>query len=439
MSLFRSSSDSHHESDRPSATPAEAGVHGSSVSFSEAFLNTSSARNTLPEQYRTHFDELRSGILAFCHEFGISTSTLSNKEAFGKQLTSKRIPADKIAEAAFLFERLEHLLTNKEPFKETLPEHLREVERLYHLSEQYTFQVNLLKEAGILNERNAILGIDGKEYPIPTLEQIASRLLERKSELSVKRDQGFIKLLLVPFGMSLDALQEILKQFLLDYEQTHPDFYLNTRDPLFTQEDAYKGADTEDPPKMVYHPKSFDPHNHQGQTKIEILEKQAVTPNSFPGWTIHLFQPSNIQDLKQNTPKGIALVPRKGKGQTQGEKTPRPSLEACQSSIDYLSLLQKAQDNPSSPYFQEFGMTPEDWILAFMIHLEETGKPLDNLDDPTKTQSITYLTGAFFPSIAGSAFVPLAHWCRDARQAMLGRQDPRIRVLRLGARSSVIV
>ena len=32
----------------------------------------------------------------------------------------------------------------------------------------------------------------------------------------------------------------------------------------------------------------------------------------------------------------------------------------------------------SSPYYGEFGMTPEEWILlAFMTHFDETGELLD--------------------------------------------------------------
>mgnify|MGYP001558664741 CR=1 FL=1 len=165
----------------PSAIPAEAGIHHTSVSFSEAFLDTSSARDALPEQYRTQFDELRGDILAFCKEFKIPVETLRSKEAFGAELTSKKIPPERMAQAVSLFACLEYLVTHKEPLKETLPEYLEEAERLYHLSEQYTTQVALLEQAGILKE-GKITGIDGRTYPIPTLEQIAQRLFEPWSQ-----------------------------------------------------------------------------------------------------------------------------------------------------------------------------------------------------------------------------------------------------------------
>jgi len=477
-----SSESSRHESDQPSATPAEAvpplagsldtevRVHGSSVSFSETFLNSSSARDALPEQYRTQFDELRSGIFAFCHEFEIPVETLKSKEDFGKQLASKRIPPARMADAVLLFQRLEYLVTNKEPLKEEHPEYLEEAEHLYHLSEQYNAQVSLLQRCGILHTKQEqlptgrlqrlfdlfqsllafgkkkrpeikgteesfyITGTNGQEYPIPTLEQIAERLYEQREKLETKRDQGFTKLLLVPFGMSLDALREILKQFLLSYKQTHPTFDLDTNDPLYTWEEGYKGADIGNSPKMFYYPKFFDPDHHEGQTKTQVLEEQGVTPSSFPGWKVHLFQPS---DPTNQESKGFALIPREGQGTTHGEETPRPSLEAGKSPNDYLSILQKAQEDPYSPYYNESGLTPEDWILAFITHLEETGQPLD--DYRSDKESITYLTGAFFLSINSSAFVPCAYWFRGNQRASLYGYVPRDRDGSVGVRSSVIV
>jgi len=421
MSLFpRSSSESH--------CPSETGE-----SLSEAFLNSSSrTRDSLPEQYQSIFDELRNGILAFCQEFEIPNEALKDLKAFEFQLTSKKIPAERMAEAVLLFQQLEHLVTHGEPLKETLPEHFQETERLYHLTEQYTAQFNLLKEAGILNERNAIVGIDGKEYPVPTLEQIAKRLYEREKELSIKRDQGFIKLLLVPFGMSLDALRETLKQFLLAYKQTHEDFDLDINDPLWTWEEGYKGADIGNPPKMFYYPKFFD-DNHQGQTKTQILEAQKINEASFPGWTVHLFQPSDTRDLDQSSPRGIVPISQEGEGRSYREEHDRPDVETNKTPIQYLAILEEAQDDPTSPYHYESGLTPEDWIFAFMTHLEETGKPLDDY-----IQSIAFLTEAFFPSVK-SPVVPIAYWDRTDKLVRLGRNEPHIKDGIAGLRTSVIV
>ncbi|HCB19521.1 TPA: hypothetical protein DEP34_04035, partial [Candidatus Uhrbacteria bacterium] len=341
---------------------------------------------------------------------------------------------------ALLLERFQHLIVEKKPW--TNKEALEYGEKFYHLKEQYTFQVSLLERVGILKE-GAITGIDGHEYPVPTLEQIASRLFERRETLKTKHDQGFTKLLLVPFGMSLDSLQETIKQFLLKYKKSHSFFDLDTRMPLFTWE-KYQGADMGDSPDLVYYPQSFTREGHGGKTKMEILKEQAQgrwTPafagvagekgEGTPGWTVHLLQPS---DPSNPHSPGFSSIPREGQGTPQGDLVPRPPLETGKSPIEYLSILQKAQGDKDSSYHGETGMTPEDWIMAFMIHLSETGKPLDNWQN--NKESISCLAGVFFPlSIPTSN----ACWGRFERQACLSRSSLRDDDKNAGARSSVII
>jgi hypothetical protein len=69
-----------------------------------------------------------------------------------------------------------------------------------------------------------------------------------------------------------------------------------------------------------------------------------------------------------------------------------------------------------------------------MTHLQEKGQPLD--DYATGTESICFLTGAFFPS---STFVPGMYWDRDLRQAFLDGGDPGYQYLADGSRSSVMI
>jgi len=440
----------------PSATPAEAGAQQTSEILNEAILaSSSSVRDSLPEQYRKHFETLRQEIIDFAEVHDIPRASLTKPNALAE--AARKLSTPELTQLALLLECFEYLLVHKEPKKEetSLAEALEHAERLYHLKEQYTSQVSLLEQVGILKD-GAILGIDGNIYPIPTLEQIAARIFERRETLRTKHDQGFTKLLLVPFGMSLDTLQETLKQFLLGYKKDHPIFDLDTNEPLWTWSD-YQRADIGDSPKLVYYPQSFDQEGHGGKTKMEILEEQAgrrwtLPPTAgsatggttsvgvaegsetgTPGWTIHLLQPSDPSD--SDSP-GFAPIPHKGQGTPQGNLTPRPSLEAGKTPTEYLSLLQKSQDDPYSPYSQESDMTPEDWIMAFMTHLQETKKPLDDAWNPTNKESISYLTGAFFHS---STDVPYAFWYRDNRQANLSGHDPRNRGGGIGVRSSVVV
>ncbi|HCB19276.1 TPA: hypothetical protein DEP34_02725, partial [Candidatus Uhrbacteria bacterium] len=196
MSFVRSSPEF---SPRSSVTPVEShssrnrhprtgGDPVSSALLGEAIMDSvSSVRDSLPEQHRAHFETLRHEIIDFTKVHGIFKDTLSKPSALRE--AAGKLSTPDLKRLADLLERFEYLLKNGEPKKEKLPKHLQEIERLYNLREQYNFQVELLEEAGILKE-GAILGIDGKIYPIPTLEQIAIRLFERREELKTKHDQG---------------------------------------------------------------------------------------------------------------------------------------------------------------------------------------------------------------------------------------------------------
>ena len=420
----------------PPATPAEAGVQRTSEILNEAILaSSSSVRDSLPEQHHKHFEILRQEIIDFAQAHNILRESLAKPDALREAASKLSIPD--LERLANLLERFEYLLKNGEPKKEDYTEALEYAEVHYHLKKQYDSQFELLEQVGIL-ENGAITGIDGNIYPIPTFEQIAARLFERRDTLQTKHDQGFTKLLLVPFGMSLDSLREVLKQFLLKHKKDNPTFDLDTDEPLWTWTD-YQGTDTGDSPKLVYYPQSFTKEGHGGKTKMEILKTNyklpTLTPTqtSFPGWTIHLLQPSDPTD--SHSP-GFAPIPREGQGTPQGDLIPRPPLEAGKTPIEYLSILQSSQDNPNSPYSHEYGMTLEDWIMAFMTHLQETKKPLDDIWNPTNTESYCYLTGAFFPSFVR---VPSACCDRGFRRANLSSDDPHNRDVDIGARFSVMV
>ena len=436
MSLFRPSLESS-----PSAAPAEAGGQRTSEILGEAIMDSvSSVRDSLPEQHRAHFETLRQEIIDFTKAHGIPKYTLSKPDLLREAASKLSIPD--LERLADLLERFEYLLKNGEPKKEERDpaKAIEYAERLYHLKEQYDSQVRLLEAVGIL-DNGAITGIDGKIYLVPTLEQIAVRLFERRKELSTKYDQGFTKLLLVPFGMSFSTLWKTFKQFLLSYKQKHPSFDLDTDDSLWEWKD-YQGADTGDSPDLVYYPKSFERMGHRGKTKAQILKKQETLgqargdggqmgDDGWKGWTIHLLQPSDPGDPYST---GIAPIPRQGQGIPQGDLVPRPPLEANKTPNEYLSIFQKAQGDKDSPYHGETGMTPEDWIMAFMIHLSETGKPLDNFEN--KEECISCLAGVFFRS---PIKVPFAFWRRGLHRADLGWVVPHLRGADIGVRSLVIL
>jgi len=401
-------------------------LSGMTASFSEAILaSSSSVRDSLPEQYRAHFETLRQEIIDFAKAHGIPRDALTKSDVL-REAASKLSTPD-LTQLATLLERFEYLLVHHEPKKEEFPEHLQEIERLYNLEKQYDSQVSLLEQVGILKE-GAIEGIDGNKYPIPTLEQIAKRLYERKEELSTKHDQGFTKLLLVPFGMSLDSLFPIFEQFLLTYKQTHPKYKQNT--VPFSALAQYTGSDAEITPYLVYNPRSFHQTKHQGQTKRQILREQQGNPDFFPGWTVHLFQPSDPTDTNS---KGFVSLRRKGEGRMYGDIVRRFDIETGKTSEECLQIFEANGQNPDTSYHQESGLTPEDWIMTFMTHLIETGETLDYSDGKNMK---TLLVRAFF---RWSAHVPSVYWSHVHQDISFNTCGPRFYDDNTGIRSSVVV
>jgi hypothetical protein len=228
--------------------------------------------------------------------------------------------------------------------------------------------------------------------------------------------------------MSLDQMIERLKAFLIANKDRIPNFNpdkpaLDEAVPVLVNE-KYHIADING--SLVYDPTSFEEPSHGGKIKAEILQESKESGNTTAGWRILLLQTNE-------NGKGINRIPRSGKGAVRGTKFPRKDIEAGKSAREYLEDQFATRADSSSPYCGEFGMTPEEWILAFMTNFEETEILMDdcaNLED-----SISYLTGAsFFP-----INVPTAYWYREWLLIYLNF-DPCVIVDRLiGVRSVVRV
>jgi len=289
------------------------------------------------------------------------------------------------------------------------------------IKEQYESQKEIFEKNGILEKLSSgemgIKGIDDKEYAFPKIEEISKMMRENQEILKTKIEQGFTKLLIVPFGMKLDDLIERYKQVILkhhkagkllatkkDPSEKDDKLELDKKEPVYVS-DEYKNADTKG--KLVYYPKEFSKENHQGKTKEEILEK------TKQGFNILL-----IEDLPN--------IPREGKGQEVGG---RKQFETNKTPNEYLEALQT-----ESIYQNEQGLTPEDQIAYAILHLEQTNQVID--DYYFSNGSVSYQLGAFF---FASGNVPDADWYRDSRRADLRRNDPGTRDGSYGARSAVRV
>ncbi len=426
MSLFRPTSEisaTPTEVVPPVADPAVGGrVQCTSEILNEAMMASSyRVRDSLPEQHREHFNTLRQEIIDFAKAHGIPRESLTKPQALVE--AAQKLSTPDLQQLALLLEHFEHLLVHKEPAKEP-SKFFKEAERLYGLKEQYDFQVSLLEQAGILKD-GVMEGIDGEKYPIPTLEQIAQKLYEQRETLETKRDQGFTKLLLVPFGMSLHTLMATFKQFLLDYQKIHPRFGLRTEDPLWVDKRYDEQTDVGASPLLRYFPKFLN-IAEQSYTKAQVLALQKQKSSSVPGWRILLLQASEDEEEE------FAKIPRKRKGTIRGKKISRPDIETGELTGDYLALLVASQTNPSSPYYGESGMTPEDWIVAFMTQLSRVGRPLDSHQNGVESR--TCLIGAHFPR---SAFCPEVYFAQKEQLAGFYRREPYTKSEESGVRTVI--
>ncbi|MBI5728721.1 MAG: hypothetical protein HY983_00540 [Candidatus Magasanikbacteria bacterium] len=334
-------------------------------------------------------------------------------------------------------ERLKQELTDK---MNALKEKLYPFEVRLRVREQYESQKTIMARLKILEPladgRLGIKGIDGAEFPLPSYQEVSRRMVEKKEVLGTKVDQGFVKLLLVPFGMPLDKLVTIYRAALQKHFDESKLFYtkkdpynaeeplepiteLNTEGPLWVW-NKYNGADADG--SLVYYPQKFSATNHGAKTKTELLA------GGQPGFTTRL-----LEDMPN--------IPRQGQGKTVGSSGhERAQLDTAGTSIkgyieqgqtipnphEYLKALQTEKQ-----YQHEQGMTPEEQIMYALTHLEETNQVID---DYHGKGSISYQLGAYFPS---SEDVPFAYWGRDDRRASLSWFDPGGRVGVCGARSAV--
>jgi len=340
-----------------------------------------------------------------CRSLKAKLNHLRELQALFNQAFEEAIRSGNLEEARALRKQIE------QEIKELRSEMITPLERELHLKEQYESQLRILENTSVIETlstgEKGITGIDNKEYPIPSYQEIRTRIRESKEHeefLETKADQGFKKLLLVPFGMSLDTLIEKYKQVILKHKQegkllatkenpSDPDeqLELDTNEPVWVW-DKYNQADKEG--KLVYYPKQFTETNHGGKTKEQILQNAR---DNKGGWNILL-----VEDLPN--------IPRQGKGKTIGDKAPRKQIEAGLTSEDYLKLL---QENPQ--YKGEQGQTPEDRIIYAITHLHETNQVID---DYQGKGSVSYEVGAWFPVFRR---VPGSCWARANRQAYLGR------------------
>ncbi|MBU0998964.1 hypothetical protein KKG24_01460 [Patescibacteria group bacterium] len=266
------------------------------------------------------------------------------------------------------------------------------------LKEQIEKQVEILQRIGILENplNGKILGIDNKEYNIPTLPEILQRLENKKELVKKKIEQGFTKVILVPFACPLEKIIRKYEETIIAHNSNSQ--LLATKEKESDMDERleldlshpvniwseYKDGDIKN--NFVYFPETYDEINHKGKTKLELLS------NPKNAWQIFLIE--NLPNL-----------PSVGKGKTIGH---RKQIETEKTPVEYLKML-----HTNKAYQGEEGLNPEAELIYAITYLEETNQIIN---DWQGKGNISYELGAFLPS---SNSIPWLSWDRDFKRADL--------------------
>jgi hypothetical protein len=286
-----------------------------------------------------------------------------------------------------------------------------------NIAEQYQEQLAILKDTKLIERLQSgeygIIGQDNKEYIIPTLDEILERMNKDIEKYKTKIEQGFTKILIVPFAKKTHdpedstSLTEIYKKTILDKHKNNQLFSTNgdkldldVNQPLWVWEEGY----SQDDENIIYFPQQFDPENHGGKTKNQLLQEDQL------GFQILLLE-ENID------------IPVENEGQTISD---REQLEANLTPTEYLKKTQT-----EIQYQHEQGLTAEAWLTLAITHLHKHNQIIDDWKGSGK---ICYNTATYFPS---SSDVSNGYWRRDAQQSALCRDDVSNRDSDYGFRPSV--
>lgn len=260
-----------------------------------------------------------------------------------------------------------------------------------NIKEQYSTQISMLRRIGLVDfseETNlySIVGIDQKKYVLPTYEELENSINLKKEIIKTKKNQGFTKLLIVPFALPLDKIikkyEEVLRKhyannnlFAKDTEGKKIKPELNKENPMNVWSDI-ESSDIKN--FLIYFPENFKKDNNGGKTKNEII-------TSGNGWLFLLVEDAEI-------PK-----PRKGR-----KISKRNELESGKSPEEYLKTIKT-----NANYENELGLPLEGSIIYAISKLEETNTVTNNwLTDGC----IEYCLGSF---LATTEDVPWLSWNSD--------------------------
>jgi hypothetical protein len=287
-----------------------------------------------------------------------------------------------------------------------------ETAQSFPLEQEYTRCVAALNRAGILtalpgSSAAGVIGMDGREYPAPSLEQVAWLFARNAALVGSKVQQGFDRLELTPLAAAIQFLIDRLQGAIMlhaaegrVYQTRHSDSdplipaRVNATKQVWTWETLRRSLDTGE---LVYFPRQYT-GCHLGLTKLEVVDNARIC--AVPGWSVGLVE-------------SLRFLPQQGQGRIVGG---RRQLEIGFSPRDYLQTLQ------GQAYQGETGKTLEDFITGFLVHLETTNEVSNDRSD----NNAQWLLGHYVKHVeqVGSDLVPTGWWHRDYGRARLDAHRP---------------
>jgi hypothetical protein len=275
---------------------------------------------------------------------------------------------------------------------------------VFPVEREYARCITALTSTGILtllaeSESKGVTGTDGKEYPVPTREQVCDLFDHNRELVERKVPQGFDRLELTPLAMPAPILIDRLRAAIIKHaaEGTIFQTRYSPSDPLIlvrvnkekqvwvweTLRQAWENGE------LVYFPQEYSVI-HRGQTKPEVVRNRRIC--AIPGWSVGLVE-------------SFPIMPGPDQGTTRGG---RKQLEIGSSPREYLLTLKDAT------YQGETGKTLEDFITAFLIRLETTNEVTNDLRDG----NALWCLGQYM-KIPWAEVVPTGRWHRDVGRVRL--------------------
>lgn len=299
----------------------------------------------------------------------------------------------------------------------------REFINTMNLKEQYESQLKVARKTGLFKgdaeNQNALPVIerDGKEYMMPDWCEVKRKLFRNYEMVKEKADQGFSKMLIVPFASSLKDFESELRWNIRIIEDNGRGVFSADGDRVRfkkDEEDLYPLTICYKDDQLVYYPKKYDPKKHGGMTKDEVIDSRGA-------WQICFVEDLPLVPFLANKVIGGRVpIDKRGSGLKMniGAKGKEPTIEDW-----HRAMCDKNEFADSESYEHEEGMVIEQYAWMQLTYLLEGEKPI-LLDYGDEEECGTYLLNSYNPSLQPTGEVPIPCWDWEVRRVIYAGDHP---------------